>query len=98
MEHGGHALDPQFAVMERTTVHIQLQSNRRHFSRLRVVTPDRILLPEARVHLQSSDSSHEYQVKLKYYSIKMHTHTRVRVFFFRKAAVFRVGQLSQYSD
>jgi hypothetical protein len=51
LEQGGHALNPQSARREGATVHIHLQSNRRHCPGLWVVTPDRILLPETGIRL-----------------------------------------------
>jgi len=51
LEQGGHALNPQSARQEGVTVHIHLQSNRRHCPGLWVVTPDRILLPETGIRL-----------------------------------------------
>jgi hypothetical protein len=53
LEQGGHALYPQFARLERAAVHVQFQSDCRHFPRLRIVTPDEVLLRETRVHLKS---------------------------------------------
>ena len=51
LEQGGHALNPQPARQEGVTVHIHLQSNRRHCPGLWVVTANRILLPETGICL-----------------------------------------------